>query len=335
MNAVTTQERATLSENLYYQHKERWISLPTWAQFFLDLGFALAPQDNPKSRIVTGLALPIRSYAAPLIATGIITGRLSPLVQSNDALKRLEQIRTLSIGTPLAYRNTDRRVKGSFGGVEEMDDGSSMILLCAGNERYMIPSRLALQVDLRPEASGPLVKLSIKQKKTPIPPFLSLFLGSEEARAIVLQSHLDCVIIGSIARLTTEINETRFAVRDATRSFSPGILQDIIRVRRLAKETESYRSELYYTHGRELEERRQEIPVFVIFDGAMSFLKWRDYWRQSNWVVLLDQTESDFDTAIHTFNEECVKNEVKKANLGIPLSVPSRMPVAVYQEERS
>ncbi len=332
MNAVATQERAILPGSLYYQQEERWTPLPAWTQFLLDLGFALATQEDPGNRIVAGLALPIRSYAAPFIATGVIAGKLSLLDQNNDALERFEQIRALPIGTSLAYRKIGKRIKGLFDGVEEAK-GHFMILLRTNNELYKIPSTLALQVDIPAALSKSLPRRSNRRTKTALPPFLSLFLGQERARAVVLQSHLDCVIIGPIAQLTAEITETRLAVQDTTGGFAPGTLQDIIRARRLAKETESYRSELYYTHTRELEGKRQEIPVFVIFDGAVGFLKWRDFWRCSNWVVLLDQTEADFDTAVHTFNEECVKNEVKKANLGISLSPPSRMPVVVYQED--
>ena len=334
VNAVATQERALLSSSLYYQDEGMWIPLPAWAQFLLDMGFALATQDDPGNRIVAGLALPMRSYAAPLIATGVIAGRLSLLAQNNDALERFEQIRALPVGTTLAYRKIGKRVKGFFNGIEEAKE-YPMILLRTNDGLYKIPSTLALQLNIPATVSKSLPRKSNRRTKTALPPFLSLLLGQERARAVMLQSHLDCVIIGPIARLTAEINETRFAVQDTGAGFAPGTLQDILRARRLAKETESYRSELYYTHTREFEGKRQEIPAFVIFDGAVSFLKWRDWWRYSNWVVLLDQTETDFDTAIHTFNEECVKNEVKKANLGTPLGPPSRMPVAVYQEERT
>lgn len=335
MDAVAIQDRTLPPSNLYYLHKGKWILLPTWSRFSLDLGFALATQDNSRCRIVAGLALPIRSYVASFIAVGVIAGKLSLLSQNDDALQRFEQIRSLPKGTPLTYRKIGKRIKGVFHGIEEVN-GHSMILLCTTNDGlYMIPSTSALQIDIPATVSKSLPKRSNRRTKTAVPPFLSHFLGQEIAGAVALQSHLDCVIIGPTAQLTTEITETRIAVQDTTEKFVPGILQDIIRPRRLVKETEAYRSELYYTHTREFEGKRQEIPNFVIFDGAMSFLKWRDFWRHSNWVVLLDQTETDFDTAIHTLNEECVKNEVEKANLRIPLSPPHRMPVVVYQEGRT
>jgi hypothetical protein len=333
VNAVATQERAIRPSSLYYQHKEGWLPLPAWAKFLLDLGFVLATQSNSGNRIVAGLALPIRSYAAPFIATSIIAGKLSLLTEINDAAERFEQISSLPIGTPLIYRKIGKRIKGIFDGIEEVK-GCVMILLRAYDELYKIPSALALQVDIPSTVPKSLPRRSNRRTKTAIPPFLSLFLGQERAKAVVLQSHLDCMIIGPIAPLTAEVTGTKLAVQDSTGAFVPGTFQDIIRVQRLAKEAESYRSELYYTHMRELEEQRQENPVFVIFDGAASFLKWRDFWRYSNWVVLLDQTEADFTTAVHTFNEDCVKNEVKKADLSIPLSPPSRMPIAVYQEDR-
>ena len=65
--------------SLYYMNKETWIPLPSWGQFFLDLGYALAIHDDPRNRVIAGLALPTRAYAASLTATGIIAGRLSLL----------------------------------------------------------------------------------------------------------------------------------------------------------------------------------------------------------------------------------------------------------------
>ena len=194
MNDVDPQERAVLSESLYYQYKERWIPLPAWAQFFFDLGFAITTQLDSANRFVTGLALPIRSYAAPLLATGVIKGQLSLPTQINDALKRFEQIRALPIGTPLTYRKIGKRIKGFFDGIEEAK-GHFMILLHTNDELYKIPSKLALQVDIPATVSKSLPIRSNRRTKTAIPPFLSMFLGQEKARLTMLQSHLDCVII--------------------------------------------------------------------------------------------------------------------------------------------
>src|SRR5713101_5121097 len=167
VNAVATQERALLPGSLYYQQEERWTPLPAWTGFLLDLGFTLATQDDLGNRIVAGLALPIRSYAAPFIATGVIAGKLSLLAQNNDALERFEQIRALPVGTPLAYRKTGKRIKGLFDGVEEAK-GHFMILLRTNDELYKIPSALALQVDI-PAVSKSLPRRSNRRTKTALP----------------------------------------------------------------------------------------------------------------------------------------------------------------------
>ncbi len=135
-----------LSNHLYYQSKGNWTQLPEWGQFLLDLGYALAFEEDRKHRIVVGLALPTRAYAAPLIATGIITGKLSLLIESNEANQRFQDLCALPVGTSLIYRRERELVEVLFDGYD--DNNHSMIRLYNDKQKYIIPTKSALTLQV-------------------------------------------------------------------------------------------------------------------------------------------------------------------------------------------
>ena len=320
------------SATLHYLSKERWTPLPQWGQFFLDIGHALSAREENGNRIVVGLALPTRAYAASLIAAGIVVGRAS-LSDQNEALERFQQLASLEIGTSLLYRKEGKRVKTLFQGVEKKGN-RSWLKLDSGSEKYMVPPNLALQVEFPAKQFASPPKRSSRKTSTAISPFLANFLSQKTAKEAILRSHLDCLIIGSAGRLDREVNDISFAVMDTTGKFVEGKAQDIIRVRRFSQ-NEAYRSDVYYTHGRDFLERQAEMPSVVIFDGSTSFLKWKAYWSHPHCVVIFDQTERDFDAAIQVFNEEFIKNHLdEEVDLNLSLEIPKRLPLSIYQEVR-
>jgi hypothetical protein len=328
-------------QSLYYMRKRNWIPLPQWGQFFLDLGYALAIRDNPESRVIAGLALPTRAYAAALAATGIVAGTLSLLTQDAGSYTRFQELCTLEIGSSLIYRTGNKRVKVFFDGAE-VRGGDTKILLRAENQKggltYVIGQKHALQVEFPAKEFTSLPKRSYGRTDRTVSPFLTHFLDQETAKAVVLQSHLDCMIIGSIGRLDQEINCTSFATQNAKGEFVSGTLQDVLRVRRFSTNAETYRSDIYYTHTRDHPRDHpgihQEMPAVIIFDGSTSYLKWRAFWRHPHCIVLLDQTEPGFDAAVQTFNEECIKNHLNDMAFKTQLKAPKGVPVSIYQEVR-
>ncbi len=322
-----------LPNRLYYMSKGKWEALPSWGQLFFDLGYALAVLDDSENRVVAGLALPTRAYAASLAALGVVVGRLSLLANGSEALKRFQQLATLAIGTSLFYRRNPpgERVKVFFDGLSE---DKSYICLRAGTYVYKIPPSLALQVEFpaREFASLPS-RQSHGLTGTTVSPFLSHFLGLAIAKSVALQSRLDCMMIGSLGRLEKEVNETQFAVRDSNGKFISGTLQDIMRVRRFSS-NEAYRSDIYHMHSKGGVGIHQEMPLVTIFDGATSFLKSRNTWRHPHCIVLFDQTEPEFDAAVQAFNEDFIKNHLDDVDLKRQIKVPAKVPISVYQEVR-
>ncbi len=70
----------------------------------------------------------------------------------------------------------------------------------------------------------------------------------------------------------------------------------------------------------------------TIFDGAVSFLKWRDYWRKSNWIVLLDKTESRFQEAVDLLNQEYIEKRIGESLNENMFSLPEGIEIIAFNE---
>lgn len=319
--------------NLYYGNTANWEPLPGWGCFFLDLGIALTAYENAQKRIVVGLALPTRSYAASLIALGATTGKFASTNRDREAMRRFQQLSELKNGTPLIYRRKREVIKVFFDGLEVMDGETKLCLntMSAKGGRYWITSKQALQVEFPTKSSSKVPKRPSRRINARLSPFLSSLFDSEVAATIVSQSSLDSLIIGSLWRLKEETQDQQFAAKTAY-GFASGVLQDVVRIRRFSKATETYRSEIYHVTSKDCENLGQEIPTIIIFEGATSFLRWRNFWCQSNWVVLLDQTELEFDLAVQTFNDEYIRSPVNDREISNFPLIPTHIPTAMYQE---
>ena len=319
-------------DDLHYRQKGQWVPLPQWSQFCLELGYLIGVQEVTENRLVVGVAIPIRAYVASFTAVGVIAGSISRQNHSNNALKRFQQLFTLASGTSLYYRRENgERVKVIFDG--PTSDGS-MIELHSMAHTFKIPPNLAMRVEFPSKELTQLPGRSYRQSSTIIPPFLSYLFSEAVAKEIILQSRLDCLIIGSVGRIEQEINYTKFAVQDAKGEFLDGVLQDVVRVRRFSAGKETYRSDIFYTHSNEHPGSQQEIPEVVIFDGAKSFLKWGYNYRYAHCIVLLASTEPEFDAAVQTFNESFTKYHLGEVAFKKRLNLPKGIPISIYQERR-
>lgn len=318
--------------SLYYMNNGKWEILPLWGQLFFDLGYSVGSLNSSENRVVAGLALPTRAYAASLTAMGVVAGKLSLPASDSDALIRFQQLTSLTIGTSLIYRKIGRVVKCRFDGIKE-DRGCSMIWLNTPSKVYKLPPSLALQVEIPTKEFTSPPKRSDRRTSSDVSPFLSLFLGTEAAKAVTLQSEIDCIIIGSLGRLKEEVNETQLAVKDSDGAFVSGTFQDILRVRRFSSH-EAYRSDIYHVHSNESVERPKETPLVTIFDGATSFLKSREIWHHSHHIALFDQTEPEFDAGVQAFNEDFIKNHLDDMDISRLIKIPVRIPLSIYLERR-
>jgi len=159
--------------------------------------------------------------------------------------------------------------------------------------------------------------------------FLDNLLPGVDTNVFALSSRLDCVIVGPTALIRREATDTGIAVK-LSRSFAKGTFQDLLRVRKFLQEGKAYRTDVYPVSGSRHPGAGCASPAAVIFDGALAFLKWREYYPGLNWIVLLDRTGNNFWEGAGELNQDYIKNRISKGpNLDLP-PVPAGIEMILY-----
>ena len=304
--------------------------LPSWSKFYLELGAAIARKGSVQQRLVTALAVPTRSYAAVLAAAGaVITNATTADSQGQASLRaHFEMLNSLPSGTSVILRQGGRAVKGIFVGTRDnKNDGTVRIGIQtqsskggALTEWLPLESSLKVQVSSTPWSNLPTDVESARVVNTSSSDFISQVFQGADLWNFVMKSTLDCVILGTASSLEQEATATKLSVGSCGSESSTGTLQDILRIRRLCRSDEAFRSEIFPVNVTDHVKTTVGLePQFVIFDGPAGFLKWRQNWSSHNWVVILDRTETRFMEAVQVVNEEFLgRIDERKLNLSIP-----------------
>jgi hypothetical protein len=195
-------------------------------------------------------------------------------------------------------------------------------------------------------------------------PFIEPFGQHMNIWEFGLRSELESLVLGDVGLLRTEVTKQVFAVQvgystTKTRKslsknkirkirryhkqtfpdevlspeFVTGILQDFLRVQRFSG-NKPYRSNILPVRGTKPPvSAAASPPYFTIFDGARCFVNWRDRWLNTNWVVLLDRTESDFMEAVERINVDTLNRDGEELPFG-QLQLPKGISSIIYQVVR-
>lgn len=330
----TNLEQVTSKRSQLYT--DEWTPLPNWGTFFIELGRRVAEWETGINRLVVALAIPTRAYAAALTAFGVVLTRAT-LSNSKieDTNKYFERLCKLSKGTPVTFFNKARRFKGFYEGVDKSRGQRRLRIRVesrkTGGLTYLVPLEESHKIKIRTTPIRNLPKKQNGRKVFAHSKFIEDILGVEKAKNCFNESQVDCAIFGKINILNKEITQTNFA---GSPSFNKiGVLQDVLRVRHFfSTDNPAYRSEVFSDRAKKRPILSDgTIPFVTIFDGASSFIKWRDDWRSSHWIILLDRTEIHFQEAVDIVNQDYI-NRVDEE--GIP-NLPSRPPgveLVNYQE---
>lgn len=337
---------ATPKTHVYFANDvSDWVPLPAWGNFFIDIGSRVAFSKTGQNRLVVGLAVPTRTCAAALAALGVVRARA---VNPNKIIfkDKFEQLGRLRRGTRVFYRNSpdsNEWLSANYDGicndyeqpririrvkpkeVRKKNQDPDTIYLIRKEDLYKV--RLAAggaeRIDTQGKFARPIV---IKE-------FLDGCIGGANALDFSTTTQLDCVIIGRISTLREEITKIPFAYRSAPSSLKEGVLQDVLRVRKFfTSEDQAYRLEILPVDGHEPPKTADGlVPHVTIFDGATGFIKWRDYYRNSHWIILLDRTEPRFQEAVYILNQEYIPPVDGEKIQGMP-SIPLGVELVAYQE---
>lgn len=324
--------------NIYFRGDGGWERLPEWASYFLFLGFFLASQPKKETRSIIGVALPTRAYAAALAATGIVYYRTVMTKTRVEANEHFESVCELPSGTAITYLLGHRKLTGTLlGSTDEFGEKRLIVKTLSSkssNETHYVRAADSLRVQVATSlvpASPPIARIGKQHTGklvTPTSGFARALLGAESVADFNLSSRLECCIVCRLTALRQEANESNFAVPAPSavsslmsQGFQSGTLQDVMRVRKFMGEGKAYRSDAIAAQSENVSTfSKLANPYVTIFDGSAGFTKWRDYWRSSHWLVLLDSTDAGFDDATRALNTEFITNRIGDA---APTSVPA------------
>ena len=293
-------------DNLYYRKDERWFALPPWAKFYLELGDLLSRFDEQNKRFVVALAVPTRSYASALISSGLIMARSKLFFRDND-LEYYEKIIALKVGTPLVYREGNRKksakkadnhdYEGKLHIGIQIDEGTT------NTKKYISPENARL-IEIAERDTVRLPQQQTGREIAPPSQLLKTILGEAQLYDFVLQTRLENFVVGPVNVLKQEL-ETSLATSLSTRADSQGYLSDMMRVREFQPPGTAHRCSILAAANKGNLAATNDTSAFaVIFDGSLGFVKWRDPWRHFNWIVILDRTDPNFDYAVDQVNNE-------------------------------
>ena len=323
---------------LYYSDGVRWLLLPHWASFFLDLGDAMASHIGIDKRLIATMAVPTRSYAASLAAFGIALKRASTPAETIAGQEYFQLLMAAEKGTPVTLLKNGIRHKGVTDGhfvankkiwlrvklrggelgawAYVSEDEASTVQLVNSQEEVVIPKRITGKTLM------------------PLSAFAESLIGPENMVIFGAASRCDCVIVGQLASLEPEILEAKFAVQESPGVFIEGTLQDVLCVREFLDSGEQFRSVLVSASKNLKPDLSATIPAIVIFDGSTAFLKCRGMFPSANWIVVLDRRDSMFADAMTVCNQDYAKRKSDDISFDSLPNLPCGIELVTYFEMR-
>ncbi len=320
---------------LNFDDDGRWCSIPDWANYFISLGRNLAQANVSAGILVVALALPTRAYAGAFVSLGLVIAKLASR-ESESETGYFEKLLALARGTPVLYRENNRRLRGILRGFERVS-GKIYVKIqvqsdTAGSLTLFVPEDRAFRVQLVQEQNWKLPKRPGSGQFTKAGPFVEKLLGHANAAESCVNSNLVCVLVGRRNTLRQEICETRLAVHVNASKYREGRLNDVLRMRGFCGSEQACRS-AFVTSGRKLPVGLiDKVDTGIVFDGATGFIRWGSLWHGRHQVVILDRTEPYFRDAVNAINERFAKCGSEEAAIVPEAETPAGGEILVFRD---
>ncbi len=293
--------------NFTYLLDGEWLPFPPWARYFLELGAAVSCYERKNNnRLIAAITVPIRDYAASLLASGIIIPRVG--IVSQDLQSHIKKIEKLPIGTSVKFFWNNRQMKGIYKGTKNSEMG----------QHFNITFQKGTEIYIRYEDA---YKISVSDKQVEHLP------NTQKGRHIPTPSPIMKELLDPslLRKLGYKLDDGR--VLD-------GQIGDFVRVKGAQFQSTglSHRTYVLPATGKYNQQFASKINNFItVFDNSLGFIKWRNFFRNSNWFVILDKTDRNFDLAIKEVNEEYIQNRVEK-NVKLPIpNAPAGIDLMLFE----
>ena len=294
MDARRTSEGAA---PLLYQAGDRWETLPGWGRFFRSLGQLCATSRNVSQRLVVGVVVPTRAFAAGFAALGAVEARLASAPAQTTAGEHFAAISALPVGSDVTVQMAGKKYRATFVGRETRNgrEGVSVRYENDGVQNFL-PAEVCNRITVGRLGKASLAKrprIADSSKHSWDAEFVEAALGVSDASRFARQDDFAALIIGKLSTLRYEIEEAAFGVQSEAGTLT-GHIEDLIRTKKFADDPagETFRTEVMSDRARDLDEDIAALnPPVVIFDGARAFEKHHRAWLKASWVAILDQSD--------------------------------------------
>jgi hypothetical protein len=334
--------RDVLNSNiiLLCQIREGWDDLPQWAAFFFDLGASLVRRQTGNERVVACVTAPTRGYAAALAATGAVLAAYASDPVAPDVERHFSFLTTLPAGSLVTFVSGKHFVTAPLLGSEKLDDVPHLKIRYDGTY-YRRWDRCW---DIQPATNMADAGVRKRPLTNYIDPFTTSILlhTNGAAEAFIFSTRLDCLLVGAIDSLHSEITGQDFATQTKERirtsapaSLRPGSLSLILRCRKFLPPGEHYRADVLAAQGQTVPDHLLgKVPRLVVFDGAQGFLRWRDQWMNSSWLIVFDRTDRATDLGVEASTKERARR-TGDLDLLDEINLPDGIELIAYRDRRS
>lgn len=320
--------------DLLYKSDDGWNSVPSWANFYQDLGKRTQDFSQKENCTVIALAIPTRSFAAAFCGLGVIKNYLF----SRDETTQLEYLSKLEKGTPLYYRESEQvGYEVTFKGIEEKS-GLKFIRINRAKQRGRVNIILPLDI-LIPENKAYVLSSTTDEQVQPTTvkvgrkvvlqtDFLLKYFKDKKLNNTANPS-IECAFVGLQTNLRRETTELEFGSASDP-GIVKGVLNEILSIRSFSGEGSVYRSEVYRPLPTSKLPKLSNSPV-VIFDGSNGYLSCKSSFKSKCQIVLLEKTETNFIDAVSAVNVDIVKSRNKLNLDSIKNSIPSGVEISAFE----
>jgi hypothetical protein len=291
------------------------------------LGRFAASNQIADRRLVLGVSLPTREFAAALTALGVTTAVYrDPELQ--DPRANFERIAALAEGTAIRFRRERFLYAAKLRGTK-LINGIEHLQYHDGEALCSLPWNRCNSITLL----DPSESFARRRQLVANAEFVNGVLGVDPYSHAAVTS-LDCLLVGVKELLQTEIGHETFLAHSSSAQLCKGTLNDLLRCDAFQSNANDHHrtSVLAGSIDGSSERVMRSVPPVVLFDSPQGFIRLRSYWQKSAWVVFLDRTKvPQVEAAAEVFNQERSLS-VEDADLSSLGEPPAAFEVVGYYE---
>ncbi len=319
-------------DSLVYKHDTQWVAFPDWAKFYLQLGTALSNHDTKETYLITAISVPVRSFAASLIAAGIVITRLSLPKITDESY--IDKILSLPTKTPVIFRTNNKKYRGEYMGTSSIGKQRYFCIRYEKGLERAIPIESAGKIEILNNEKISIPKIQTGRDLTAPSSLLEKLIDKASLNRLIMESKLECLILGQINLIQQELCNLAIGFNIYGDQVADGRLEDLVRAKgpQFQPSVATYRSYVWSSSSRYSPQTMSKISNYVtLFDNPLGFIKWRSFFRKSNWIVILDRTDRNFELAIKDINDEFVQYRLSQQTRTILPNPPSGVDLMLYE----